>query len=116
MEMRQIAGILGASGVALGAFGAHLLKATLTERGTLASWTTGVNYQMIHAVALLAMNGFNGTNDRYRLTSKLWVAGVVLFSGSIYGLSLGIGPKKILGPMTPIGGLCFVAGWTLLAL
>eukprot|EP00035_Acanthoeca_spectabilis_P019861 m.429984 g.429984 ORF g.429984 m.429984 type:complete len:112 (-) comp17102_c0_seq1:116-451(-) len=103
------AAVLGASGVTLGAFGAHALKETLAARGTTDSWKTAVLYQLVHAVALLAL-----PENRAGTTVQLWTAGSILFSGSIYGLSLG-GPR-ILGPVTPIGGLCFIGGWLLLLL
>eukprot|EP00462_Mataza_sp_D1_P021360 CAMPEP_0175141688 /NCGR_PEP_ID=MMETSP0087-20121206/12290_1 /TAXON_ID=136419 /ORGANISM="Unknown Unknown, Strain D1" /LENGTH=117 /DNA_ID=CAMNT_0016425223 /DNA_START=7 /DNA_END=360 /DNA_ORIENTATION=+ len=109
---RLLASFLGATGVTLGAFGAHALKATLTQRGTLESWKTGVLYQLLHAIALLYVDQANLQNGD--LITKLWFVGTVLFSGSIYGLSLG-GPR-VLGPVTPLGGLCMIAGWVALGL
>lgn len=108
------AGLLGFLGVALGAFGAHVLKETLTVRGSLATWQTAVLYQLVHAVALLALG--SQASETYaggRWIARLWIAGVILFSGSLYWLALG-GPK-ILGPVTPLGGLAFLIGWLLLA-
>jgi uncharacterized membrane protein YgdD (TMEM256/DUF423 family) len=109
----ELAAFFGATGVTLGAFGAHLLKSTLEARGTLPSWKTAVEYQLIHSVALLALSLHREDHpenaDKYALTAQLWTAGIVLFSGSIYGLSLG-GPR-LLGPVTPLGGLCLIAGW-----
>jgi len=115
------AGILGFAGVALGAFGAHALKETLTARGSVATWQTAVLYHLIHAVALLALvgvahstgSGQAGGWTNVRWIGACWSVGVVLFSGSLYWLSLG-GPK-ILGPVTPLGGLAFLAGWLLVA-
>lgn len=107
------AGILGFTGVALGAFGAHALKETLTTRGSIATWQTAVLYHLLHAVALLALVGIAGSWSNARWIGVCWCAGVVLFSGSLYWLSLG-GPK-ILGPITPLGGLAFLAGWLLVA-
>ena len=109
---RSYAALLGFSGVGLGAFGAHALKATLATRGTTASWTTAVSYQMLHALALLAVS--TREVDRHSTVpwtavGRCWVAGSVLFSGSIYGLALG-GPR-LLGPVTPVGGLLLMAGW-----
>ncbi len=102
--------VLGALGVVLGAFGAHSLKASL-EPGRLAIFEVGVRYQLIHALALLlvglAQRGGDGT--ALRATGPLFVAGIALFSGSLYGLALG-GPSW-LGPVTPIGGLLLIAGW-----
>ena len=99
-------GLLGFTGVALGAFGAHALKDTLMAAGTLETWRTAVLYQLIHAVALVALPG-------WPWVGRSWIAGVVLFSGSLYWLALG-GPK-ILGPVTPLGGVALLLGWALLA-
>lgn len=107
------AGLLGFTGVALGAFGAHALKETLLANGTTATWQTAVHYQLIHAVALLGLAGWADGWPQSRWTGRCWVAGVLLFSGSLYWLALG-GPK-ILGPVTPLGGLALLAGWLLLA-
>jgi uncharacterized membrane protein YgdD (TMEM256/DUF423 family) len=100
------AGLLGFTGVALGAFGAHALKDTLAAHGTTSAWQTAVLYHLLHAVALAAL-------PRWPWVSRCWIAGVVLFSGSLYWLSLG-GPK-FLGPVTPLGGLALLFGWALLA-
>lgn len=109
-----LAAVLGFLGVALGAFGAHALKPALEAHGTVETWKTAVLYQLVHAVALLALVGWRdahaGPSGR---VAALWAAGVVLFSGSLYWLALG-GPK-FLGPITPLGGLAFLAGWALLA-
>lgn len=113
------AGLLGFTGVALGAFGAHALKDTLAARGTVATWQTAVLYHLIHAVALLGLAGMAhstgsgqaGDWANARWIGACWCLGVVLFSGSLYGLALG-GPK-LLGPVTPLGGLLFLAGWLL---
>lgn len=108
------AGALGASGVALGAFGAHLLRASLDAAGTREVWETAVRYQLLHAVALLGFAGWTRGPERPggvagAWTTRLWAAGTVLFSGSLYGLALG-GPRW-LGPVTPLGGLALIAGW-----
>lgn len=102
---------LGFAGVALGAFGAHGLKPALEANGSMETWKTAVLYHLIHAVALLALARGGGRADRR--IAVLWVAGVVLFSGSLYWLALG-GPR-LLGPVTPLGGLAFLAGWGWLA-
>lgn len=112
-----IAGLLGFTGVALGAFGAHALKSTLEAAGTLEVWKTAVFYQLIHAVGLLllAALGRNAAAQCFVVGCiALWVLGSVLFSGSLYLLALG-GPRW-LGPITPLGGLCFLVGWTLVAI
>lgn len=116
------AGILGASGVVLGALGAHALEGDLAQRGRTEVWDTAVKYHLIHAVALLALAAWvearatSGTTGGLKLTqwaAGCWVAGTVLFSGSLYLLALG-GPAW-LGPVTPLGGLALIAGWVLLA-
>jgi len=108
------AALAGLSGVGLGAFGAHALKETLTARGTLPTWQTAVLYQMLHAAALLALAGWRDSHSGPPAPVALcWVAGIVLFCGSLYGLALG-GPA-FLGPVTPVGGLAFLAGWALVA-
>ena len=106
------AGLLGFTGVGLGAFGAHALKDTLTANGTLSVWQTAVLYQLVHAGALLGLAGWSEGWPNVRWAAWCWMAGVVLFSGSLYGLALG-GPK-ILGPITPLGGLALLLGWLLL--
>ena len=108
------AALFGFLGVALGAFGAHALKATLLANGQLDSWKTAVLYQLVHAVALLALAGWRdahgGPNTK---VAFFWALGVVLFSGSLYCLALG-GPISLLWPVTPLGGLALLAGWGLL--
>lgn len=106
------ASLLGFTGVALGAFGAHALRDMLTANGTLPVWQTAVLYQLVHATALLGLAGWSAGWPKARWAARCWIAGVVLFSGSLYGLALG-GPK-ILGPVTPLGGLALLTGWLLL--
>ncbi len=100
--------------VALGAFGAHALKARL-DAPLLAVFETGVRYQMSHALALLAV-GWASTRWPGRVLAAsgwLFVAGTLLFSGSLYVLSLtGL---RGLGAITPLGGLAWLAGWACLA-
>ncbi len=106
--------LLAGLGVALGAFGAHGLRGRL-EPELLAIFETGVRYQLWHALALL---GVSWARERWKapsLTAAGWlfVAGIVLFSGSLYALSLtGV---RALGAITPWGGAAFLAGWALLA-
>jgi len=112
------AGAIGASGVALGAFGAHLLRASLDAAGMREAWETAVRYQLVHAAALLGLAGWLRSAEgragaRAAWAARLWVAGTLLFSGSLYGLALG-GPRW-LGPVTPLGGLALIAGWLLAA-
>lgn len=108
------AAILGFLAVLLGALGAHALKPALVARGAVESWNIAVTYHLVHGVALLAL-GLAPAHalGRPGLVATAWTAGVVLFSGSIYGLALG-GPRWW-GPITPLGGLALLAGWVLLA-
>jgi uncharacterized membrane protein YgdD (TMEM256/DUF423 family) len=109
------AAVLGSAGVLLGAFGAHGLEGRVSAEA-LASWRTAVQYHLAHAVALLSLGLFGSASGRsVALPAALFAAGILLFSGSIYALVLG-GPRW-LGPVTPLGGLAFAAGWlSLLAL
>ena len=104
----------GFLGVALGAFGAHALKGRL-DADLLATFEVGVRYQMVHALALLAV-GWACTRWPGALVNAsgwLFVAGSVIFSGSLYALSLtGL---RWLGAITPLGGLGLLAGWLCLA-
>jgi len=96
--------------VALGAFGAHALKTKLSVE-MLEAWKTGVLYHFLHGIALVAL-AFFGTNNR--ASYCLLVAGIVLFSGSLYTMALT--DARWLGAITPVGGLCFLAGWAWLAI
>jgi uncharacterized membrane protein YgdD (TMEM256/DUF423 family) len=103
------AALLGASAVVAGAFGAHGLAERVEPR-QLEAWRTGAQYALLHAVALLALGLHGAASGRsVHWPAGLWVAGIVLFSGSIFALLLG-GPRW-LGPLTPLGGLCLIAGW-----
>ena len=110
--------LFGFLAVLLGAMGAHMLKTRLGVAGTLGSWQTAAHYHLAHSIACLALVAWASAQPARvkRLTriSSLWLTGCVLFSGSIYLLALG-GPR-FLGPITPLGGLAFLAGWALLAL
>lgn len=114
------AAIFGAVAVVLGAFGAHGLRALITER-QLEVWQTGVQYNFYHVFALLFLSTF--TRFKIKLIAAayyLFTLGIVLFSGSLYLLScrelLSWGWLGILGPITPVGGLLFIAGWICLAI
>jgi len=97
--------------VGLGAFGAHALKATLQESGMLDVWNKAVLYHFLHAVALVAL-ALHGAG--HRIAYFLIVAGILFFSGSLYTMALTNVPW--LGAITPIGGLCFLAGWAWLVI
>lgn len=108
------AALAGASGIALGAFGAHALRARL-DPAALATWNTAVLYHLVHALALLALALFaRATGRPVLLPSTLFAAGIVLFSGSLYLLALT--SWRWLGPLTPLGGVAFIAGWLALLL
>jgi uncharacterized membrane protein YgdD (TMEM256/DUF423 family) len=100
------------SAVLLGAFGAHALKETLIAHDSVATWETAVRYQMWHALALLILPHCPQSQRIRRATGICFIVGIVLFSGSLYGLALD-GPKW-LGPITPLGGINFLCGWSLL--
>jgi len=109
----------GGLAVIFGAFGAHILQKKLSTK-TLASFETGVKYQMYHALALvLISNLFTFSKTIEIATACFFIIGTFLFSFSIYGLCLSsIGGKKLkfLGPITPIGGLLLFFGWFCMAL
>lgn len=110
-----IGALLGGSGVMLGAFGAHALKAMLGEHAD--TWDTAVAYQMFHALAIVLVALLERALPDTALPAYagwFFLAGVVLFSGSLYVLALG-GPRWF-GPVTPIGGIAFIAGWSCLAI
>lgn len=103
-----IAGLLGASAVALGAFGSHGLR-PLVSAELLAVWRTAVEYHMFHTLATLAIVGGVRSVTPWRWTLRLWTLGVVLFSGSLYVLVLS--GWRSLGIITPFGGVSLIAGW-----
>lgn len=118
--MLRIAAILGAAAVAIGAFGAHGLKPHLTEY-QVQIFEKGVQYQFCHVLALLAVALLLRQKPEQvwlRRAGWLFVTGIAFFSGSLYLLAC----RELLpfsvswaGPVTPIGGLCFIAGWLALA-
>lgn len=110
----SIGAFSGALAVMLGAFGAHGLKEKLSAE-MMAIYKTGVEYHFYHTLALLAVGIVAMHYPSRALSASGWafVAGIAIFSGSLYALSMsGI---RVLGAITPIGGLCFIAGWVLLA-
>ncbi|PZR74459.1 MAG: DUF423 domain-containing protein [Chthoniobacterales bacterium] len=107
----RIAAILCFLAVALGAFGAHALKATLQSSGMLEVWNKAVLYHFLHAVALVALALHGASN---RAAYFLILAGILFFSGSLYALALT--NVRWLGAITPLGGLCFLAGWAWLVI
>jgi uncharacterized membrane protein YgdD (TMEM256/DUF423 family) len=111
----SLGALAAALGVALGAFGAHALKARLSA-DMLAVWQTAVQYHLWHALGLIAIGALVQhfpASGPVRLAGWLMLAGIVLFSASLYVLTLSGG--RWLGAVTPFGGACFIAGWLVLA-
>ena len=107
--------VSGAISVMLGAFGAHALKARLSA-DALSAFQTAVQYQMMHSLALIAVGLWllrHPDDVLSRYAALAFCLGILFFSGSLYGLTLG-GPRW-LGPVTPIGGMLFIAGWLFFA-
>jgi uncharacterized membrane protein YgdD (TMEM256/DUF423 family) len=113
----RIGAVSAALAVAAGAFGAHGLRATLEASGRAATFETAVRYHVYHALALVAVGllGLHaGRSTALEVAGWSFLVGMLLFSGSLYGLSLS-GPRW-LGAITPLGGVAFIAGWIALAL
>ena len=106
----RIAAITGFLAVALGAFGAHVLKATLEANGQVQTWQTAAHYHLVHAVVLLVLALRTTVAPRPFL---FFGAGIVIFSGSLYLLA--VTNVRWLGAITPIGGICLLLGWLTLA-
>jgi uncharacterized membrane protein YgdD (TMEM256/DUF423 family) len=113
MTMIRIAAALCFLAVALGAFGAHALKSTLESHGMVDVWNKAVFYHFVHAIALFVL-AFSATSNR----GAWWLlfGGIFLFSGSLYLMALVPQPRDWLGAITPLGGLCFLAGWAWLVI
>lgn len=112
----SVAAFLGGLSVVAGAFGSHALREKVSER-SLEIFETGARYQMYHALALvliaLLLSRAESPQPLLIASGWLFIIGIVIFSGSLYALSLtGI---KVLGAITPIGGVAFIAGWGMLA-
>lgn len=106
----RLAAISGFLAVALGAFGAHGLKSTFENNGMLPVWQTAALYHLVHSVVLFTLSQ---RTTVARLPFALFGAGIIIFSGSLY--TLAVTNVKILGAITPIGGLCLLGGWLALA-
>jgi uncharacterized membrane protein YgdD (TMEM256/DUF423 family) len=112
----KVAAVLGASGVGIGAFGAHAMKAYLVEIGRADTFETAVRYHLVHSVVLLVL----GIWDNLSQTSNSWISragvafsvGILIFSGSLYVLCLTNTPWW--GAVTPLGGVAFMAGWLMI--
>lgn len=111
--------LLAGLAVILGAFGAHGLKQLVTQE-TVASYQTGVQYQMYHALALILIGLLYERipDSLLNYAGYLFLAGIVLFSGSLYLIASLKAMNKVISPgigiITPVGGLFFIAGWLLL--
>jgi uncharacterized membrane protein YgdD (TMEM256/DUF423 family) len=102
-------------GVVLGAFGTHVLQAQLAPE-RLASFQTGVHYHLLHALGLVAVGlvaQLGSAGERLRWSARLMLAGIALFSGSIYLMTAGA--PRALGMVAPLGGVSLMAAWLLLA-
>ncbi|MEF2966856.1 DUF423 domain-containing protein [Paenibacillus sp. M1] len=102
--------------VALGAFGAHVLEPLIGEKA-VGTYETGVHYHMIHGLAMILTAfaaGLGGEPKRLLWANRLFLAGIILFSGSLYLLA--VTGWKVFGPITPLGGVSFIAGWLMFAL
>lgn len=114
MSWLVVAGVLGFLAVGAGAFGAHGLRDSVTPE-RLSAWQTAAHYALVHSGVLLALALYaSATGRAIGLPSALFSAGIVLFSGSIFGLVLF--ELRFLGPVTPLGGMCLLAGWASLLL
>ncbi len=105
----KVAGVVGAAGVALGAFGAHGLEGRVDDPHLLEVWDTAARYHLVHALALLGVAAHPGNP---RVAGALFLAGIGFFCGSLYLMTLS--GLTWLGAITPIGGVCFIAGWLVL--
>lgn len=119
MNFLRISCVSMAVAVALGALGAHFLKVRLSP-DSLASWHTGVEYQIYHSMAILVLSVSKRIDAKIvKLPLLLMLVGMVFFSGSIYLLSTkAISGLSVswLGPVTPVGGVLFIVAWLLLAI
>ncbi|MEQ1503924.1 MAG: DUF423 domain-containing protein [Myxococcota bacterium] len=102
----RIAGVVGALGVALGAFGAHGLKTRVTDPHLLEVWDTAARYHLLHALALCAVAAHPRPPN---VAGGAFLLGIALFSGSLYAMTLT--DVRALGAITPFGGVAFIVGW-----
>ena len=111
-----IGSVTGALSVMIGAFGAHALKDLLTQTNRLDTFETAVKYQFYHALALILLGLLmvKETNKFYTYSGYGFIAGIIIFSGSLYILSL-TGTTKW-GAVTPFGGLALIIGWIIMAI
>lgn len=116
------AAVFGGLAVAFGAFGAHALEGLTKDEKILHGFQTGVQYQMYHALALLAIALLyeRAPLHQVKWAATCFIAGIFLFSGSLYLLTFlklqGSGAVRFVGPVTPLGGVLFITGWLFLLL
>lgn len=116
-----IAASLGGLAVIMGAFGAHSLEKHISPE-SLNTWHTGVEYQFYHVLAILIAGILyqNAPSKVLALAARFFIAGIILFSGSLYIISTraitGFENMAFIGPLTPIGGLFFISGWVCLVI
>jgi uncharacterized membrane protein YgdD (TMEM256/DUF423 family) len=110
-----IGALLAGTAVAFGAFGAHALHERLEAAGELDTWETAARYQLAHGIALVLVGILRERRGGLALAAWSFALGSLAFSGSLYGLSLGI-LRAALGPITPLGGALLIVGWLALAL
>jgi uncharacterized membrane protein YgdD (TMEM256/DUF423 family) len=112
----SIIAFLGLLAVVFGAFGAHSLKEKLDPEA-IRSFETGVRYMMYHVIVLLFVNTYNGIADKNKkIITYSFLAGILLFSGSIFAITAGGISAKSIWFITPLGGLFFIFGWLKLGL
>lgn len=116
----KIGALIASLSIMMGAFGAHLLKDKLSEKA-LTLYETGVRYQLYHAFALIIVGILYqlNPNKQFKIAATLFLLGILFFSGSLYVLSFKVNNNieglKWVGPITPLGGLCFILGWLFMA-
>ena len=118
-RITAIGAILAGLAVVLGAFGAHALE-TMVSPERIEIFNTGVKYQFYHAFAILFVGGFWDSLQAPKPVFRLWIAGIIGFSGSLYLLTFrevfNTLPLSVLGPSTPIGGSLLIIGWIILVI
>ena len=112
-----MASVLGCLSVVLGAFGAHALEEVLSPE-SLKSYETGVRYMMVHSLVVLILNASPGLLEQKtrNVLSLLFFFGILLFSGSIFAINLGVVEARSIWFITPLGGLLLISGWVGMAL
>ncbi|KAH6656969.1 hypothetical protein BKA67DRAFT_553865 [Truncatella angustata] len=113
--LQTLAAVYGGTAVALGAFGAHGLKKKIPDPQRLQNWNTAAQYQLLHSVAALVAVSLAPQTRATKWAGGLFIAGMTMFSGSLYLLTLDPQRFRAMGPVTPLGGLALIGGWAVLA-